>query len=109
MITKVSRLKLNGYSKSEIKTLLKRLGFKVPKSFFKNGCVAEYKNRKYRFRHWGDCYTKNTTFVVDIGTCNQDFDRWANSTERCITFDEFLTEFGVYIRPANNPSLHSTK
>lgn len=96
MITKVPRSELAGYSRSEFKTMLKRLGFKVPRTFFKYGCIAEHKNRKYRFRHWGDYYPIiDPTFVVDIGKSNQEFDRWAISTDRRITFDEFLIEFRV--------------
>ena len=95
MITRVPRDKLAGYSRAEFKTLLKRLGFKVKRNFFEYECIAEYKNRRYRFRHWGDYYPVDPTFVVDVAVLNRDFDRWAISTERTITFDEFLIEFGV--------------
>jgi hypothetical protein len=74
---------------------LKRLGFKVPRQFFNHGCIAEYKGRKYRFRHWGDCYTKDPSFVVDVAELNRDFDRWANSTEKIMPIADFLKQFGV--------------
>lgn len=95
MKTKVTRNELAGYSRSEFKTRLKRLGFKVPRTFFRDSCIAEYKNRRYRFRHWGDCYTNDPSFVVDVAELNRDFDRWANSTAETISIKDFLKQFGV--------------
>ena len=91
-MTRISRQQLAGYSRSEFKTLLKRLGFKVPRQFFSLACVAEHKGRKYRFRHWGDCYTNDPAFVVDVSDRN--FDRWANSTEQILTIEDFFKQFG---------------
>ena len=73
---------LSGMSCSEFKTMLKRRGYKVPRDFFKIGACATFKNRMYRFRYW------NTigNFVVDISCPLKYFDRWANSTDKTITF-----------------------
>jgi len=75
------RDQLHGMSPSELKTLLKLRGYKIDRDFFKF-CIAEYKNRLYRFRWW---YT-NGEFFVDISCLYPDFDRWANSTEDVVNF-----------------------
>lgn len=71
--------------KSKLKTWLRRNGFKGegrPRKPMRecNGYV-ERSGRKFRVR----------SDIVDIG--DDDFDRWANSTERTITIDEFMLEF----------------
>jgi hypothetical protein len=45
---------------------------------------AERGGRRYRFRHWAE-----EGFLVDISCKLNDFDRWANSTDEAITFEEF--------------------
>jgi hypothetical protein len=95
MTTRVSRAELSGYSRSEFKTMLKCLGFSVPRTLFNDNCIAEYRNKKYRFRYWGTYSSGDPTFMVDIAKSNKEFDRWAISTDRRITFEDFLTEFGV--------------
>ena len=79
------RDQLHGMSCSELKTLLKRRGYKIGRDFFKF-CIARYKNRSYRFRWW---YT-NGEFLVDISCIHSEFDRWANSTEDVVTFNNWL-------------------
>jgi len=54
------RDQLHGMSCSELKTLLKRRGYKIDRDFFKF-CVAEYKNRLYRFRWW---YTNGEFYQI---------------------------------------------
>jgi hypothetical protein len=90
---RATREQLAGYSYSRFKTLLKRLRYKIARDFFKNSeGVVRHGSRLYRFRYWGDHYTGDTTFVVDISCPIGDFDRWANSIERTITFTEWLRE-----------------
>jgi len=79
------REQLHGMSPSELKTLLKRRGYKIGCDFFKF-CIAKYKNRSYRFRWW---YTGGESYV-DISCVYSDFDRWANSTEEVVTFNNWL-------------------
>ena len=79
------RDQLHGMSPSELKTLLKRRGYKIGRDFFKF-CIARYKNRSYRFRWW---YT-NKEFFVDISCPRSEFDRWANSVEDVVTFNNWL-------------------
>jgi len=73
-----------GMSKSQFKTLLKRKGHKIPRDMFKYGCTSTYKNRMYRWRYWAD-----EGFVVDISCKLNEFDRWANSREKTISFNEW--------------------
>lgn len=89
------RDKMGGFSKSELKAKLKHKGFKISRTFFKDGCVAVYRNRYYRFRHWGDWYVGGGTFYIDVSEVRRDFDRWANSTENVLTFQEFCKEFDI--------------
>ena len=81
-----SRDQLNGMSPSEFKACLKQLGFRVTRDFFHCGSIAQYRNRSYRFRWWGDVYTNSTEFFVDISCPLPEFDRWANSTDQTVTF-----------------------
>ena len=84
---RATRQELAGYSYSGFKTLLRRLGYTVARDFFKtSGGVVKYRNRLYRFRYWND------PFVVDVSCPVGEFDRWANSVERTITFAEWLRE-----------------
>ena len=93
-VPRPTRVQLNGMSPSEFKTRLKQLGFQVRRDFFHQGSVAQYRNRLYRFRWWGDCYTQSTEFFVDISCPISDFDRWANSTDNTVYFSEWLDEKG---------------
>lgn len=79
-------------SRASIKSVLKRLGFKVPKNFWGFGCqTACKKSRMYRFRLYDDDGKKS--FVVDESCLKQDFDRWANSTESVYSFEDFVLKF----------------
>jgi hypothetical protein len=83
--TRPGRTKLCGFSQSEFKTFLRRNGFRVHREFFGLKCSeAERGGRRYRFRHWAE-----GGFLVDISCKLNDFDRWANSTDEAITFEEF--------------------
>ncbi len=86
---KPTRQELGGFSASEFKTFLKVLGHKIPRDFFAQGCISTYRNRRYRWRHWGDVYSNDKTFVVDISCIESEFDRWANSVDDCVTFEDF--------------------
>lgn len=86
---KPTRQELGGFSPSEFKTFLKVLGHKIHRDFFARSSISTYRNRRYRWRYWGDSYTNDKTFVVDISCLESDFDRWANSVDDCITFEEF--------------------
>ena len=88
---KPDRNRLWGMSPSQFKTLLKRRGFKVPRDFFKMGAIAKKGSRMYRFRYWAF-----PDFFVDISCRVNEFDRWANSTDRTITLYE---HFGI--KPVN--------
>lgn len=81
-----TRTQLNGMSCSEFKTRLKRLGYKIPRNFFKLGSVAKRGGRRYRFRWWSE------DFMCDVSCSWLDFDRWANSTEKKIPIDQALRE-----------------
>lgn len=83
--TRPGREKLCGFSPSEFKTFLKRNGFRVHREFFSSKCKeAERNGRLYRFRHWAE-----EGFLVDISCKLNDFDRWANSTDEVVNFEEF--------------------
>jgi hypothetical protein len=82
---------LAGYSLSEFKTLLKRSGYQVPRNLHRNGWVAIRDNRYYRFRWW-DKQDYREPFQVDISEPIEHFDRWANSTERTVEFNQLLPE-----------------
>jgi hypothetical protein len=79
---KPTRDQLGGLSPSQFKTLLKRRGYLVGRDFFKRGSMAQLGNRLYRFRWWGGV----GVFVTDISCQLSDFDRWANSVDRTVTF-----------------------
>jgi hypothetical protein len=80
---KPSRKDLYGFSPSEFKTLLKKNNYKIPRNFYKIGSVAKYKNRLFRFRWWSADYS------VDISCSISDFDRWANSTEKTLHYQQW--------------------
>lgn len=82
---KPSRDHLWGMSCSQFKTFLKRRGYTLPRDFFKKGSVAIKGNRLYRFRHWAF-----PDFFVDVSCPLNDFDRWANSTDRTINFYNWI-------------------
>jgi len=70
-----TRKQLNGYSLSELKTMLKRAGHKVPRNLEREAYVTECDGRLFRWRWWAE------EFVVDRSEPIEDFDRWANSVE----------------------------
>jgi len=75
-----------GMNPSRLKVMILRRGYRLPdkREFYKYGSVAYYKGRAYRFRWWSDIP------MVDISCPRVDFDRWANSTDKSITFQEWL-------------------
>jgi hypothetical protein len=79
---KPTRDQLGGLSPSQFKTLLKRRGYIVGRDFFKRGSMAQLGNRLYRFRWWGGV----GKFEIDVSCTLDDFDRWANSVDRTVTF-----------------------
>ena len=83
-----NRNQLAGYSLSEFKTLLKRLGHKVPRDLETAGYVTEYNNRLYRWRWWSD-----EGFVIDRSETLDQFDRWANSVEEVIKFSDWDSRY----------------
>lgn len=70
---------------SKLKTWLKRNGFRCEAKQPMRSCngYVERSGRKFRIRDG----------VVDIGEKFETFDRWANSTERTISLEEFMKEF----------------
>lgn len=86
---KPKRHQLNGLSYSELKAMLKHRGHKVPRCWWYNGFVTEHKGRKYRFRWWNE---DGQGFVVDVSCPLGDFDRWANSVDRIVPFDEWMSD-----------------
>jgi len=84
-VKKPSRDQLSGMSASQFKTMLKRKGFKVDRDFFKLGAMAKRGNRLYRFRYWAF-----PDFFVDISCPLNEFDRWANSVDTTVNFDNFV-------------------
>jgi hypothetical protein len=81
MMKRPTREQLGGYSLSEFKTLLKRLGHKVPRNLWHTGYVTQCGNHYFRWRWWSD-----EGFVVDRSKPIEMFDRWANSVEQSYSF-----------------------
>ena len=79
------RDQLHGLSPSELKTLLRRRGYKVGRDFFRYGCLARKNGRTYRFRWYSD-----GEFFVDKSCIRSEFDRWANSVDEVFTFYNWL-------------------
>lgn len=72
--------------KAAFKTLLKVNGFNPSRNFYGFGCcIAKAKGKMWRFRF--------DAGVVDISCSIDLFDRWANSTEKTITIQEFKDTF----------------
>lgn len=90
---KPTRTQLNGMSCSEFKTALKRIGYNVPRDFFKNGSVARLGNRLYRFRWWSEQQ------LCDVSCVKEQFDRWANSVDHLIPITQMMA--GWRIKNAN--------
>ena len=67
--------------------LLVKLGFR-PRHFWKRKHCTHYNraNHKYRINCLGN---------IDKSCVHADFDRWANSTEKTWTWDEFLGVFDI--------------
>jgi len=81
-----TREQLDGYSLSEFKTLLKRLGHRVPRNLTHTAYVTQCGNHYFRWRWWND-----EGFVVDRSVPTWDFDRWGNSVDETYSFKSFLT------------------
>ena len=84
-MTRPTKEQLHGFSRSELKSRLKLAGHKVPRDFYKYGCVSRFRHRFYRWRWWGE-----EGFVLDISCVISEFDRWANSTELTAAVKERL-------------------
>lgn len=82
---KPSRDDLIGFSYSEFKSILKKMGHSVPRDLTKQGFTTSYRNRYYRFRYWNE-----GEFLVDVSCRLIEFDRWANSVDKTISIYEFL-------------------
>lgn len=79
---------MNYINKSTLKTKMRRAGFRTEvrkESWRKYWMYCRAHGRRYRVR-WGHG-------VVDIGETYDSFDRWANSTERTLSIEEFVQEF----------------
>jgi len=97
---KPTRTHLNGYSFSEFKTLLRRMGYRIPRDWKYGVTTHKNMNRYFRFR-WFPAYGDDPTnfvFKVDISEPFDEFDRWANSTESIVPVSEFLYPVGVKSR-----------
>lgn len=81
-----TREQLGGYSLSEFKTFLKRLGHIVPRNLAHAGYITEQGVYYFRWRWWSD-----EGFVVDRSVPTWNFDRWGNSVEETCPFKTFLT------------------
>lgn len=78
---------LGGISASELKTLLRQQGYRVPRDFYQRGSIAKHRSRLFRFRWWSE------QFVVDVSCPWIEFDRWANSVDETITFTEWRERY----------------
>lgn len=75
-------------NKSTLKTKMRRAGFKCEphtQAWRKGWTYCKARGRHFRVR-WKDG-------TVDIGETYDSFDRWANSTERQLSIEEFVEEF----------------
>ena len=81
-----TRKQLNGYSLSELKTMLKRAGHKVPRNLERDAYVTEWDGRLFRWRWWSE------EFVVDRSEPIEVFDRWGNSTEESLPASYLIGE-----------------
>jgi len=79
-----TRDQLEGMSPSQFKTFLKQRGHKITRDFFKSGSVSYRRGRAYRFRWWSE-----GGFVVDVSCPLADFDRWANSVDNVVNFQDW--------------------
>jgi hypothetical protein len=79
-----TREQLSGMSPSQLKTFIKRRGHSVARDFFKTESVSHYRGRAYRFRWWAG------EFVVDVSCRLTEFDRWANSLDRVVSFKNWI-------------------
>lgn len=70
-------------SKSEFKTLLRRLGHDFSRDSFSknNSAISYYKGRAYRW---------SSIPEVDISCNLDDFDRWANSVDQILPIKQIL-------------------
>ncbi len=76
-----------GMSLSAFKTWLWLHGFRKDRAVFSRwNCDFRRGNRRFRLR-----YDATVTAVVDVG--DNDFDRWANSTEETLTLTQFMEKY----------------
>lgn len=73
-------------NKSDLRTKLKRAGFKFPHDSKKLRWDAIYGNRQFRFRF------ESLPRLIDVSEPLEDFDRWANSTHQMWS-PELLQDF----------------
>lgn len=74
------------FSKSKLKTLLKKMKYKTHHSSWRNlfnygGGIVKKGNRLYRFRNNQHEFGDESGWVVDTSCILEDFDRWANSQD----------------------------
>lgn len=91
-------------NKSTLKTKMRRAGFRTGPAHWTqwgpDGTVSMGLRRMAWRQNWKYCIAHGRNYrvrwhagVVDIGEKMDTFDRWANSTERTLTIDEFVQEF----------------
>lgn len=91
-------------NKSTLKTKMRRAGFRAgPSHWTQWGPEGEESmglHRRAWRNNWMYCKAHGRNYrvrwhagVVDIGEVYETFDRWANSTERTLSIDEFVKEF----------------
>ena len=88
-------------NRSSMKTWLKRNGFRPSARGLARLKFWKYfkgRGRLFRLRfksyEWPAQVWRPHPPIVDVGEKYETFDRWANSCERTISWDEFMTEFG---------------
>jgi hypothetical protein len=91
-------------NKSTLKTKMRRAGFRNSPSQWTqwnfDGTVTVGLHRQAWRNNWMYCKGFGRHFrvrwhagVVDVGEVYETFDRWANSTERTLSVDDFVKEF----------------
>ena len=80
-----NREQLCGMSPSEFKTILRLRGLFLRRDFYKNS-MARMGGKYFRFRWWSPEPTVDICFNIN------EFDRWANSTDKSFTLKEWLQQ-----------------
>ncbi len=90
-----------GMSLSAFKTWLWRHGFHKDRAVFTRwNCDFRRGNRRFRLRYRTtvtmpdiEHLQHNTTVTAVVDVSDEDFDRWANSTEVTLTLAQFMEEY----------------